>query len=313
MYTLGQLRRGISRGLDTPTFFLRELNRLYHRRVGLRECNTTGTRIMDEDWDTLLVLDACRYDTFAARNDLPGRLESRRSRGSHTVEFLEGNFAGGTFRDTVYVTASPQLYRNRERLAVSFHATVDIWESEGWDDTHGTVLPETTTDYALQAHERYPNKRVIVHYLQPHYPFIGAEDLNTRTFGQDESALDIWGNLMRNNLDVSTERLWSAYEDNLRLTLDAIEPLLTTVDGKTVVTADHGNMIGERSRPIPIREWGHPVGVYTDQLVKVPWFVSERGPRRTIVAGDAEGEERDDERAIPETTVEDRLEDLGYV
>jgi hypothetical protein len=37
---------------------------------------------MDEDWDTLLILDACRYDLFAEEVPFGGRLESRISLGS---------------------------------------------------------------------------------------------------------------------------------------------------------------------------------------------------------------------------------------
>jgi len=31
-------------------------------------------------------------------------------------------------------------------------------------------------------------------------------------------------------------------------------------------------MFGERASPIPIQEWGHPEGIWTDKLVKVPWL-----------------------------------------
>jgi hypothetical protein len=309
MYTFGQIRRGVSRGADSPSYFARELNRNYHRRLGRWDYNRNGVDVMAEDWDTLLILDACRYDLFAAQHDLPGRLEHRESRGSHTVEFLEGNFTDGEFADTVYVSASPQLHRNMDRLDVSFHSVVDVWREDGWDDEYGTVLPETATEYALRAHDRYPNKRLIVHYLQPHYPFIGSSSaLNTRRFGQAENELDIWNHMMRNGHDRPPERIWEAYGRNLDLVLEATEPLLSSLDGKTVVTADHGNMIGDRSYPIPIREWGHPVGIYTEQLVKVPWHVYESGPRRRIVAEEAESSADE----VEGTAVERRLRDLGY-
>jgi hypothetical protein len=67
-------------------------------------------------------------------------------------------------------------------------------------------------------------------------------------------------------------------------------------------------MVGERAFPLPIREWGHPRGIYTEQLVKVPWLVSQNGPRRTVVAGTAESATSD----VDEETVADRLRNLGY-
>ena len=310
MYSLRQIRKGISMGLDSPSYFGRELNRLYYRRLGGRSCNTSGARIMDEDWDTLVILDACRYDTFASRHRLPGRLEERESRGSHTVEFLEGNFANGRFEDTVYVTATPQLYRKRDRLHAGFHSVRHVWREENWNDEYGTVLPETMTEHALNVHEAYPNKRIIVHYLQPHDPFIdSAPELNPRRFGVDEGGPDIWGHLMRDDIDVEPDRVRRAYEHNLDLVLDALEPLLSTVQGKIIVTSDHGNMFGERARPVPVREWGHPPGIYTEQLVRVPWLVYESGPRRTIEDDDAESTGAD----VGSEAVDDRLRDLGYV
>lgn len=309
MYSLSQVRQGVQRGLSNPSFFGRELNRLYHRRLYRRPHNTDGVDVVSEDWDTLLVLDACRYDMFETIHDLPGRLERRESKGSHTSEFLVANFGGRTLRDTVYVTASPQLHNWRDEMDAEFHAVVDVWREAGWDDEHGTVTPETMADHVRSAVEEYPQKRIVGHFLQPHYPFIDGDDrLNARTFDDEEESTDVWGELMRGRLDVSTEDVWHAYLRNLDIALPTIEELLDDLDGRTVVTSDHGNMVGERATPVPIREWGHPPGVYTDQLVTVPWLVYENGPRRDVV--EAEADTADD--GVTDEVVEDRLRQLGY-
>ena len=44
-----------------------------------------GTHIMDEDWDNLIILDACRYDLFEEVNTIDGTLESRISLGSASI------------------------------------------------------------------------------------------------------------------------------------------------------------------------------------------------------------------------------------
>jgi hypothetical protein len=93
MYDLRQVRRALTH----RKLLLRELNRLYHTRGNRRAYNPDGVDVLAEDWDNLLILDACRYDAFAARADLPGRLERRRSRGSHTSEFLSGIFTAATY------------------------------------------------------------------------------------------------------------------------------------------------------------------------------------------------------------------------
>lgn len=309
MYSISQLKRGVRRGLSNPAYFGRELNRLYHRRLYQREYNVSGVDVMAEDWDNLVILDACRYDMFAEVHDLPGDLERRQSRGTHTREFLRANFAGRDLQDTVYVTASPQLYRWSDQIEADFHAVVNVWREDGWDDQYGTVLPETMGEYLRRAADEYPRKRLIAHFMQPHYPFIrSGERLNTGRL-RDADGDDIWGRLMRNDLDIGSATIQEAIRDNLEAVHPIVESLLDDLDGLTVVTSDHGNMLGERARPVPVREWGHPPSVYTEQLTTVPWLVCKSGQRREIVREGADS----GEAAIDASVVEDRLEQLGYV
>ncbi|KAB1191272.1 MULTISPECIES: LTA synthase family protein [Haloferax] len=310
MYSLSQVRKGLKIGRSNPAIFGRELNRLYYSRLDRRSYNPDGIDVLSEDWDNLLILDACRYDLFEQNNTLSGQLERRISRGSHTVEFLQGNFANRDMQDTVYITASPQFYAQREQLDAMFFDVVNVWIEDGWDESVGTVLPETMTRRAIEASEQYPDKRLIVHYLQPHYPFINAPELNPRNPYEDvHSKADIWGELMEKKRTVAPETVWEAYSDNLRIALPAVEELMQTLLGRTVVTSDHGNMIGERSAPIPIREWGHPPGIYTRELVTVPWLVYDNGDRKEIVAGESVAMEDD----VSSDVVSERLEHLGYV
>jgi hypothetical protein len=306
MNTLSRLYRAAG----TPKFFLRYANRLYHRRLNSRQQNAAGTAIFEEDWDALVILDACRYDMFEQYSELPGRLEHRYSKGSATTEFLRANLPGWDLRDTVYVTANPQFYRNRDELRVNFHEVINIWKEAGWDEEYHTVLPETVTEYAQDAAEEYPNKRLLVHYIQPHYPFIGSETEFDKhhLVAPDTGERNVWYQLMTGALDIERETVWQLYVENLNRTLPPVEELLTTLAGRTIVTADHGNMVGERAFPFPIREWGHPRGIYTEQLVRVPWLIHDNGPRRDIVAEQPESTEE----GVEEETVADRLKHLGY-
>lgn len=299
MYSLSQLKRVI----NTPVLGFEELNRRVYRRGGSR-WNEDGIDIFEEDWDNMLILDACRYDMFEEQHQLPGRLESRISRGSATWEFLQANFTNRDLEDVVYVTASPMLHRNADALNARLHAVRNVWQEEGWDEEFRTVLPETVTDYAKRAAQEYPNKRLLVHYLQPHYPFLGPT-------GQEHFDLDslaIWNDLREGSLDIPDEILWRAFRENLDIVLPYVEELLEELRGKTVVTADHGQVIGERSFPVPIREYGHPPGIYMEELVRVPWLIHQNGERRTITS-EPPREEFDD---IDESVVSDRLEQLGY-
>lgn len=286
------------------------MNRLYYKRLYNREYNTDGVDVMAEDWDTLVVLDACRYDLFRDHHTLPGSLSRRESRGSHTSEFIFGNFHGREFPDAVYVTASPILQRGLGRkYETSFHDVVNVWAEDGWNEEHNTVLAGTMTEYAIEAAERYPHKRLVVHYMQPHFPFVGVDFPIEGVTVPDPAVIetDIWMRLMTDTLDVPHARVRDAYGENLTRAMPAVERLLGELDGKVVVTSDHGNMLGERASPVPVREWGHPPGVYTPELVTVPWLEYDAGPRPAIQAG-----ETGDMSAVEDDVVADRLRHLGY-
>ena len=128
-----------------------------------------GCDVMAEDWDNLLILDACRFDMFERANTIPGRLESRRSKGSATLEFVRNNFAGERHYDTVYVTGNPFVSTD---AGDAFHDLYEVWRTD-WDDELGTVRPEPMCEAVLRANEAYPNKRLVGHLMQPHHPFIG--------------------------------------------------------------------------------------------------------------------------------------------
>jgi len=295
-------------GFANPELFGRAINRLYYTRLDSRDYNTGGENFIERDWDNLVILDGCRYDTFEEESTLPGELSAVISRGSMTVEFLEGNITDESMLDTVYITGNGQFYHNSEDLSASFYEVENVWsDSRFWNEENHTVLPETMAERGLEAAEQYPNKRLIVHFIQPHYPFVDSEIEIDDAF--DPETPGFWMRLLRGKVDVDEDDVREAYQNNLRLALPHVETLLTELPGKTVVTSDHGNMLGEKASPIPVRDWGHPRGIYTEELVKVPWLEYQNGARKEISAGSSahEGAEIDDE------DVEAHLKELGYL
>jgi len=272
--------------------------------------NGAGTRIMEEDWDNLIILDACRYDMFVDHIELDGTLESRISLGSSSEEFLERNFASATHHDTVYVNANPYIPR-LDLDQGTFHAVIDCINE--WDQELETIRPETVADATKKAHETFNDKRLIAHFMQPHHPFIGEAGKNLRGTGlsleaDDERDTVIWEYLESGSADVSLDQVWKAYKQNLDIVLSEVDSLLKELDGKTVITADHGNLLGERLSPIPSRrKFGHPYGVHTEELVRVPWFIVENGSRRDI-----NGDTPQDQETVSDKEIESRLEALGY-
>lgn len=307
----GYLLSTLSRWWENPRSIAHDLNRAYFARRYTQSYNPEGIDIFSEDWDNLIILDACRYDLFEEVNSISGRLERRISRGSNTPEFIRGNFTDQILHDCVYVTANPQFERLRDDINTEFHDVINVWAAEGWDQETDTVLPQTTTKYALAAASKYPNKRLFIHYLQPHYPFLGLGEgvFDSELAFQTEDGAGAWKR-MRLGLDnYPRDEVWSAYRATLKYTLPHVNKLLDSLSGLTVISSDHGNMIGDRSRPIPAREWGHPENLYTKELVTVPWLVRHENSRRKIVADPPTPSEDE----FQDGTVVKKLESLGYI
>lgn len=287
-----------------------EANQLYYRHATTHQ----GVDVMAEDWDNLLLLDGCRYDVFAEVCHLDGQLESRISPASESSEFIQENFRGCSLHDTVYITANP--YAN-DLSEGTFHATINLLV-DGWDTELQTVRPETMATAVREAVEKYPDKRLIAHFMQPHYPFIGnrgreitqggisQRNTNGEVIAESEDS-DIWLKLQFQLLPLTREEVWDAYRENLSLALNEIECLLEDLSGKTVLTADHGNLVGDWIGPMPCRGYGHPKHLYVDELVRVPWFTIESDERREITE---DAPVRHD--TITQNTVKERLSDLGY-
>ena len=274
--------------------------------------------IVAEDWDNLIILDACRYDMFEKANTIPGTLEHRLSKGSNTGEFFEGNFKGSQHFDTVYVTANP-VPRVDEWCRVDvdtvFHDVVDVWKHY-WDEEVNTVRPEPVANAIRKASADYPDKRIIGHFIQPHQPFIGKNGRRIEERGMTaydklsdkvgDTEKKVWGKLRDGELD--TERVVQAYMENLELVLPHVERLCDELVGKTVVTSDHGNLFGEFAVPFPVRRYGHPRGIHTKKLVKVPWLETGFAKRRQITS---QSLDRDEIRTGEDERLE-KLKDLGY-
>ncbi|PSP82761.1 hypothetical protein BRC96_11175 [Halobacteriales archaeon QS_6_64_34] len=302
MYSMDQIRRGIR----NPLLIGRQLNKLYYSYRGIKS-HPGAVNFLDEDWDNLIILDACRYDSFAEHADLPGELEHRYSLGSATPEFTEKNFAGRGLGDTVYVGANTWFLKLQDEIDAEIHHFVDLQNGDHdvtWVDKGlKVVTPESVTHHAKRIQHEYPNKRIIVHYLQPHHPFIGPTGQKHLSH-QSNSLMEVFREAGPN---VNRQQLWKAYDENLKRVLETVEDLHPELTGKTVVTADHGEMLGDRHEIVPTRDYGHPKGIYNDTLVKVPWNVIETGERKEII------KEESREQYVESEAVNEQLRDLGYV
>jgi hypothetical protein len=315
-------RRELRRNWYRPTWWFTNAIPFVLMRGYFEVMKHRGTDVVAEDWDNLIILDACRYDHFEELNPIPGRLESRWSKGSSTGQFLRRNFGDRTCHDTVYVTGNPMYratpYDFDEVVGRStFHDTVDVWETD-WDEEFNTVRPEAMIGPSKAAHDEYPEKRLIVHFMQPHAPFIGETGqritdqsgshvlANMVSEAEPKDGKPVWNLVQSGDLDLETAR--RAYRENIEIVLPHVQDLVDHFEGKTVITADHGEMLGEMAWPIPYRQYGHPNRVWTKHLIRVPWHVVEGDSRKTITSDPPNQTMDRDDRA----EIEEKLAHLGY-
>jgi hypothetical protein len=279
-------------------------------------------RFLESEWDYCLVLDACRYDVFSEVYEeyLDGTLEKRRSLGSSTPEWASKTLVGDL--DIAYFSSNPFINSKGIPLnelkwgascdyewAATDHLAdvVDVWD-EGWDDDLGTVPPESLAE-SFHRHSDIVERRerTVVHYMQPHAPYLGRGEGGKLTTIRDgikqqhdadsdggvlsavgdtvrpavESVLDGSSLAMKAGmmLELDTaqalsngtrETAMEYHEENLRIALESVVDLLADLDGDIVVTADHGEAFGEQG------VWEHHIETPIAPLIEVPWLELDR-------------------------------------
>jgi hypothetical protein len=81
------------------------------------------------------------------------------------------------------------------------------------------------------------------------------------------------------------------------------------MDGLSVVSSDHGNIFSQPKYSLPIRHTSHPNGIYLEDLVHVPWLITDYDQRKNIIAE----KPTDSDDRIDDSLVEQRLKQLGYI
>lgn len=227
----------------------------------------------DKEWDVLIVLDACRLDLMqevAPEYTYVSSISSVTSVGSATHQWMPetiDNTPIGVLKGTAFITGNPfsDKFLNDDQFAV----LDEVWRY-AWDEDAGTVLPRPVTDRAISVGREVEPERLVVHYMQPHAPFVNSAEsqgFNLETFTSGPEFRTEWQRLA--NDERTFDEVWSDYKDNLRLVMDDLELLLQSINAdKVVITSDHGNAMGEYGL------YGHPGDVPISCLHDVPWCVT---------------------------------------
>lgn len=298
-----------------------------------------GKSVFSENWDLLIVLDACRVDALREVKDeysFINSVDSIRSRGSTSKEWIDNTFTE-TYRDiianTAYVSSNGFTHqledgdyvdpldtseirgtmidknsfsRNliKERTVSGefayFEQVPDVKGKRDAPDELGRPIPspEVLTDRAIRAGREEQHDRMMVHYMQPHAPYIHAAVDRGHFLEHEQFPFSY----LKDGGDQS--KVWESYLDNLRFVLDSVKRLLNNYrEGTAVITADHGELFGE------LGLYSHKYGIPHPKLRRVPWTHAT-----TVDRGEPLPSPEADEymAAEEEMSIEDRLEALGY-
>lgn len=263
-------------------------------REGFSRFSTSSdVRVVEKEWKNLIILDACRFDDILQhKNMIEGKLTKIESLGSNTPEWIEKNFSNDC-SDIVCIAGNP--YYSKEKILKivgknPFHHIEDVWDY-GWDEELGTVPPNEITQAALEMEEKFPEKRMLIHYMQPHFPFLTRpditerahplwEDPNKRSGLKNNIILRIssmfpklkglWKHSSAWNLikegEIGINEFKKLHHENLKIVLKEAKELANEMEGKSVISSDHGEMFGE------FWVYGHPRGIRFSQLIEVPWI-----------------------------------------
>lgn len=213
-----------------------------------------GTCLFEFEWDVLIVLDACRVDLVDCVDsdyDWIDDYGSIKSVGGDSYTWMKNTFSeehAEKINNTAYVTANPhseKVFNRHNSIDISdFQVLRELWKSE-WNSNIGTVEPGVVSDHGITIKRNKDPQRLILHYMQPHFPSIPdpmGSNINLDNISWDWS---VWEQLKQG--EVTSNKVWEAYENNLRYVLGSVDIILHNIDAEHVlVTSDHGNALGER-------------------------------------------------------------------
>ena len=102
------------------------------------------------------------------------------------------------------------------------------------------------------------------------------------------------------------KKIMKAYEENLILVLKEVDDLIKKLNGRIIITADHGTSFGKWNI------YKHPRFIRTKDLKEIPWMIIEKNKKNKIKTPKKESYPKK-KREINEIKIKERLASLGYV
>ena len=246
-----------------------------------------GSLIKEGKFNTLIVLDACRYDTFvevAYELNINGDLKCVDSEVLGTATWYFKNWMGFPGEsELIGIIANPWGMRYSLKFIETYKA---------WDETADAA--KVDPDRTMEFYRKYAaGKKAMIHFIPPHQPFISPKGLDLyKKLGIDLSGMGGTNWDDRDNFkSLSHIQKWisaygrkghwpevkDAYKDNVRFILEKILRWMPEFLPPVVITADHGEVVGEGG-PNNTGGYGHchsqPNVIKYQRLV--PWLTFKK-------------------------------------
>ncbi|WP_253739108.1 hypothetical protein [Halohasta salina] len=283
--------------------------RYWKRQASIRsQNNVIGVNVYERDWDALILLDACRVDELKRQSckfEFLSDFNQIPSVATHSPSWMSNTFANITpteLDNTAYITANPFSEEIPEVQKVEF--LDHVWKY-ATDSSLNVVPPRPVTDRAIKLARSQSYDRLIIHYMQPHAPFIRQSDDDIETIlegNQSENdygeGLGVWPAIYAGHVDL--DEAIEAYRETLAFVLNDVALLLENLDAPdTVISADHGQLFGEQGI------YGHPPDMPLPPLQNVPWVKTAASDLNTYSP-------KSYDRSVDDIGRDERLHALGY-
>ncbi len=222
-----------------------------------------------DDWTTLIVLDACRYDIFEQENAIEGHLLRVDSESHQTSTWYEKQWKGRAAQ-VCLVSAHPMAWwMGANRWFQNDYFITGDTEGRGWKH------PSLTIDRALELNAASPEQRLLIHLIPPHLPFQGPEgvlfheQLRAGWFAWKkkwDGGKKVRALVEKHGRKHGWDEIRRYYIENLHIALAEARRYAQNAVGKVVITSDHGELIGENGK------YGHSDLAELDTLRIVPWL-----------------------------------------
>jgi len=241
----------------------------YPKREGLE---LQRKLIAKRDWDWMIVLDAMRWDYWWEYMECGNPvLSSAGDTKAWTIRM------GKFFKDVFAINSNPYVSL---RMSKYLKKDVKVWDF-GWREVNGipTVPPKEVVKEALKYKDS--DEKLLIWFVQPHGPYpmhtpplpAYRNKRISKQFGifkelqykTDMKIINFPEELMKDKEELS-KILHSGYRSNMEWVLKELQVLLRNRGSKkVVVTADHGECLGEEGL------FGHNDKWNSDYLKIVPW------------------------------------------